>query len=68
MCLQCLFRTFTDPVGFIVTVQKDEDVFKNERKILFDGGEGFEKDLEAMIGEEIGQNRDEEIVRSKDRI
>src|SRR4030065_2792095 len=55
-------------MGIIVTVQNDVDMFKDEGEILFDGGEGFEEDLQAMIREEIGQDRNEKIVGSEDGV
>ena len=62
MGFQCLLRTSADSMGLIVTVQEDVDIFEDKRKIFFDRGEGFEKDLEAVVGEEIGQDRDDEII------
>ena len=68
MGLQRLFRTFADSMGLVVTIQEDEDVFEDKRKILFDRGEGFEKNLKSVVGQEIGQDGDDEVVGGKDRI
>ena len=38
----------------IIGIQEDEDILKDKRKILFDRGEGLEKNLEPMVGKEIG--------------
>jgi len=68
MGFQCLLRTSADTMGIVVPVQEDEDILKDEREIFLNGGKGLKKDLEAMVGKEIGQHRNEEIVRRKDRI
>ena len=68
MGFQGLLRTFADAMGLIETVEKDEDIFKDERKILFDRGEGLEKDLQPVIGKEISQHWDNEIVGGEDRV
>ncbi len=68
MGFQCLLRTFADSMGFIVTVQEDEDILKDERKIFFDRREGLEKNLEPVVGKEIGQDRNDEIIGGEDRI
>ena len=68
MGFQCLLRTFADSMGFIVTVQEDENILKDERKIFFDRREGLEKNLEPVVGKEIGQDRDDEIIGGEDRI
>ena len=68
MGFQRLLRTFADSMGFIVTVQEDENILKDERKIFFDRREGLEKNLEPVVGKEIGQDRDDEIIGGEDRI
>jgi hypothetical protein len=55
-------------VGFVIAIQENEDVFKDKREIFFDGGEGFKQDLEAVVGEKIRQDGDQEIIGSKDGI
>lgn len=68
MSFQCLLRAFTDSMGFIVTVQEDKDVFKNKRKIFFNGREGFEQNLESVVGKKIGQDGNDEIIGGEDGI
>src|SRR5512139_1263891 len=55
-------------MGLIETVEEYEDILKNKRKILFDRGERLEKNFEPVIGKEIGQDRDDEVVGGKDRV
>jgi len=51
---QGLLRPFADSMGLIVTVQEDKDILKDKRKIFFNRGEGLEKNLEPVVGKEIG--------------
>lgn len=68
MGFQSFLRALANSMGFIITVQENEDIFKNKRKIFLDRREGFEQNLETMVGKEIGQDRDDEVIGGKDRV
>ena len=68
MSFQCLFGSSTDAMGFVVTIQKNKDVFENKGKVFLDRGEGLKQNLQSMIGKKVCQDRNDQIIAGENGV